>query len=72
MSPCLAHGCSNTRELVSERQRANSFGDRGKGTLYDVSGAAYHYSWNFRAVANPDGTEFKVTTNKFNLHPIGK
>jgi hypothetical protein len=61
----------NDNDGPNEGKRANSFGDRGQGTLHDDSGAAYRYSWNFRGVWNPDGTEFKVTTNKFNLHPIG-
>ncbi len=61
----------NDNDGPNEGKRANSFGDRGQGTLYDDGGAAYHYSWNFRAISNPDATEFKVTTEKFNLHPIG-
>ena len=61
----------NDNDGPNEGKRANSFGDRGQGTLYDDGGAAYHYSWNFRAIWNPDATEFKVTTEKFNLHPIG-
>jgi hypothetical protein len=61
----------NDNDGPNEGKRANSFGDRGLGTMYDEGGAAYHYSWNFRALWNPDGTEFKVTTEKFNLHPIG-
>ncbi len=61
----------NDNDGPNEGKRANSFGDHGQGTLFDDSGAAYHYSFNFRAIWNPDATEFKVTTEKFNLHPIG-
>jgi hypothetical protein len=61
----------NDNDGPNEGKRANSFGDRGRGTLHDDSGAAYHYSWNFRALWNPDGTEFSVKTENFNLHPIG-
>jgi hypothetical protein len=62
----------NDNDGSNEGKRANSFGDRGQGNLYDASGDAYHYSWTFRGVWNPEGTEFKVATEMFNLHPIGK
>ena len=61
----------NDNDGPNEGKRAESFGDKGQGTLHDDSGAAYRYSWNFRAVWNPDATEFSVKTEKFNLHPIG-
>lgn len=59
-------------------KRANSFGDRGQGTLYDADGMAYHYSWTFRALWAPednsdvDSAELKVVTERFNLKPIGR
>lgn len=69
----------NDNDGPNQGTRANSFGDRGQGTLYDASGDAYHYSWTFRGIWPPDEngpdadpTEFKVVTEKFNLHPIGK
>ena len=62
----------NDNDGPNQGKRANSFGDRGHGTLEDDSGAAYHYSWNFRALWNPDATEFSVKTEKFNLHLNGK
>lgn len=67
----------NDNDGPNTGKRANSFGDRGQGTLYDSSGNAYHYSWTFRAIWAPDendGTdpsELNVVTDKFNLHPIG-
>jgi hypothetical protein len=61
----------NDNDGPNEGKRANSFGDRGQGTLNDTSGDAYHYSWTFRGVWNPDGTEFKVAIDTFNLHQIG-
>lgn len=69
----------NDNDGPNEGKRANSFGNRGQGTLYDASGDAYHYSWTFRAIWPPDENfpdadfaELKVVVDKFNLHPIGK
>jgi hypothetical protein len=61
----------NDNDIPNEGKRANTFGDRGQGTLYDTSGDAYHYSWTFRGVWNPEGTEFKVTKDTFFLHRNG-
>jgi hypothetical protein len=68
----------NDNDGPNEGKRANSFGDRGQGTLYDGDGSAYHYSWVFRAIWPPDENfpdldpaNLKVT-EKFNLHPIGR
>jgi len=62
---------TNDNDVPNEGVRANSFGDRGQGTLYDTEGGTYHYSWVFRALWNPDATEFSVVKETFNLHPIG-
>jgi hypothetical protein len=67
----------NDNDGPNTGKRANSFGDRGQGTLYDADGDAYHYSWTFRAVWGPDendGTdpsELKVVADKFNLQRKG-
>jgi hypothetical protein len=67
----------NDNDGPNEGKRANSFGNRGQGTLYDETGQAYRYSWTFRAVWAPDanfpdpGQDLKIVTEKFNLHPIG-
>ena len=68
----------NDNDGPNEGKRANSFGDRGQGTLYDASGDAYHYSWTFRAIWPPDENfpdgdpaALRIVTEKFNLHPIG-
>jgi hypothetical protein len=58
-------------DALDAGQRANAFGDRGHGTVTDASGSRYHYSWNFTAVASPDDSVFKITTERFNLQPIG-
>ena len=69
----------NDNDGPNEGKRANSFGNRGQGTLYDASGDAYRYSWTFRAIWPPDENSpdndfanLKVVTDKYNLHPIGK
>ena len=68
----------NDNDGPNEGKRANSFGDRGQGTLYDDGGERYHYSWTFRAIWPPDENfpaadpvNLKVATDKFNLHPTG-
>lgn len=58
-------------DVYNAGERANAFGDRGHGTLTDANGSRYHYSWNFTAVASPDDSVFTITTETFNLHPIG-
>ena len=62
----------NNNDQDNAGSRANSFGDRGRGTIRDQAGAAFHYSWNFRAVWSPDATTFTIKTEKLNLGPIGK
>jgi hypothetical protein len=68
----------NDNDGPNEGKRANTFGDRGQGTLYDADGGAYRYSWVFRALWAPDDNagddtaELKVVTDKFNLHPVGR
>lgn len=60
----------NDNDGPNEGKRANSFGDRGRGELYDADGNAYRYKWVFRGIANPDNTEFKVTVESFSLRQI--
>jgi hypothetical protein len=61
----------NDNDGPNEGKRANSFGDRGQGKLYDGDGNAYRYNWVFRGVWNPDNTEFKVVVERSNLRRIG-
>ncbi len=69
----------NDNDGPNQGKRANSFGNRGQGTLYDANDDAYRYSWNFRAIWPPDENfpdndfaNLKIVTLKYNLHPIGK
>ena len=52
------------------RNRTNSFGDVGQGTVHDTDGGSWHYSWNFRAHIDKDD-EFSVPTENFNLKKKG-
>jgi len=61
----------NDNDGPNEGKRANSFGDRGQGTLTDADGNLYHYSWSFRGLWNPEGTEFRVLHDFFNLKARG-
>jgi len=46
--------------------RMNVFGDRGRGTVFDADGAAWHYSWTTRLQLDQDG-EFRVVVDNYNL-----
>jgi len=46
--------------------RMNVFGDRGQGTVFDVDGAPWHYSWTFRAQLDQEG-QFGVVVENYNL-----
>lgn len=58
-------------DLANEGKRANSFGNHGNGRVFDAAGNAYHYSWRFHGLWNPDGTEFRVLSDRFTLTPTG-
>jgi hypothetical protein len=59
--------------------RANAFGDRARGVVYDTDGMPYQYGWTFKAVVPPDandGDDFVfdpswIRVDKYFLHPIG-
>lgn len=58
-------------DLANEGTRANTFSEHGNGRLFDADGGAYHYSWRFHGLHNPDGTSFRVLSDQFTLTPTG-
>ena len=62
---------TNDNDVPNQGTRANSFGDHAQGVLVDADGRRYHYSWVFRALWNPDGTQFTLKVERYNLHSIG-
>lgn len=72
---------ANDNDGPNEGKRANSFGDKGQGKVYDVAtGDPWHLSYVFHIVTPPDenaGPGFMFDPNwikadNVNLHPIGK
>jgi len=49
-----AHVTANDNDLFVSGSRTNSFGDRGRGTVWDASGAGWRYSWTFRTLTDRD------------------
>ncbi len=45
---------ANDNDLFVSGSRTNSFGDRGHGSVWDAAGAAWRYSWTFRALIDRD------------------
>jgi hypothetical protein len=61
---------TNDNDVPNQGERANAFGDVAQGVLADADGMTYHYSWVYRALWNPDGTQFTLKAERYNLHPI--
>lgn len=58
-------------DVPNEGRRANSFGERGVARVFDADGNAYHYSWSFHGLWNPDSTTFRVLREEFTLRSTG-
>lgn len=70
---------ANDNDGPNQGRRANSFGDRARGVVYDADGLAYQYGWTFRIVFPPDANfddDFVfdpswIKVDKKFFHPIG-
>ncbi len=45
---------ANDNDLFVSGSRTNSFGSRGRGSVWDASGAGWRYVWTFRALIDGD------------------
>ncbi len=71
---------ANDNDGPNQGTRANAFGDRARGVVYDSDGMAYQFGWTFRVVIPPeenDGDDFEfdpawVKVEHYVLHPIGR
>jgi len=71
---------ANDNDGPNQGARANAFGDRARGVVYDADGAAYQYGWTFKVVFPPDandGDDFMfdeswIRVDKYFMHPIGQ
>lgn len=63
---------ANDNDLDVSGTRTNSFGDRGQGTVFDIEGGRWHYSWTFRASCVVDcELDFSVQAEHTNLKKMG-
>jgi len=68
-----ARAANNDNDLFHDEsvaagvKRTNSFGDRGRGTVWDANGDAWQYGWVFRAQISNTG-DFTVRADHTFLH----
>lgn len=64
---------ANDNDLRNTGPRRNSFGERGQGTVTDVTGADWHLSWAFRNQCDVDCMlDFTPRAEQINLKRLGR